>query len=597
MRLQFSVTDLCRICLVLSILLTFPSVVLAAEAENRTAIERLEENNQLQDEAIQLRWMGMGDQQGVSIETFIEYLVIALLLAAVFAYYMLKFRRLEQARAQSQQLLETIINNVDVYVYLKDPDGKYIYANQLAHEALGLTLEQMIGADDRQLFDAETAAKIRSVDAQVLEQGAPVKSVGYGYIKGVNSEATFVTTKIPLKNSRGESYALLGVSTDITEQKQAQQKIIQSEQLLRSSIEVLDEAFAIFDAQDRLVLFNDKFREMYRDAKDLIEIGTTFEEILQYGCANGYFTDAIGNEKEWIQKRLEIHRSEKSEVLQPMSDGRWLNVREHKTPAGFIVGYRLDVTEFYQAMQNADMANQAKSRFLATMSHEIRTPMNGVLGVVQILKDTPLTDEQKEYLDVIRQSGDNLLHIINNILDYSKLDAHAMQLENIDFDFRAVCQDSLNTTASLAKKKQLDVVFDYAADCPTMLVGDPVKVRQILINLLGNAIKFTASGFIKLCVAKKQLNQGQVTLDIRIEDSGIGIEEKAMATLFDEFTHADQATTRRYGGTGLGLAITKKQLELMVGDISVQSEVGKGSVFRIELTLPVSEIEQQISAS
>jgi PAS domain S-box-containing protein len=549
----------------------------------------------LQREAIQNRWMGRAIEQGIKIETFIEYLVLALLLAAVFAYYMFKYRRLEQARAQSQQLLETIINNVDVYVYLKDLDGKYIYANQLAHDSLNLTLEQMIGSDDGDFFDAKTAEKIRSADRAVMTQGKSVKSVGYGYVKGVNSESTFVTTKIPLKNQRGEIYALLGVSTDITEQKQAQQKIIQSEQLLRSSIEVLDEAFAIFDPQDRLVLFNDKYRQMYSGAKDLIELGTTFEQILQYGCAQGYYTDAIGDEQNWIKKRLQIHQQETSEVLQPMSDGRWLNVREHKTPAGFIVGYRHDVTEFYLAMQNADLANQAKSRFLATMSHEIRTPMNGILGMVQLLEDTPLDDEQKEFLGIVQQSGDNLLHIINNILDYTKLDAQSMTLEKIDFDLHRLCTDSLDTIASLVKKKNLEMIFNFDPDCPTILEGDPTKIRQVLINLLGNAIKFTSQGFIKLSIRKVTLDAQQLTFEIKIEDSGIGIEAEAMDQLFEEFTQADQATTRKYGGTGLGLAITKKQLELMGGKIVAKSEVGKGSIFIVELTLPVSDIEQQIS--
>ena len=540
--------------------------------------------------AIKSRWMGVTIQQGITPRVFIEYLLQALLLLAVFAFYLLKYRRLEQARARSVQQLESIVNNIDVFVYLKGADRKYIFANQLVCDLWNTTLDKIVGSDDSCWFDDETARRIRAVDDQVLLHGKTMHRQDTGQMAGINDSSRYMTTKVPLRNPNGDIYALLGVSTDVTAMHQAQQKVMQSEQLLRSSIEVLDEAFAIFDPQDRLVLFNDKYRQMYSDSKGLIEVGASFEEILKYGCAHGYYVDAIGDEQHWIENRLKIHRQQKSEMLQPMSDGRWLNVREHKTRSGYIVGYRLDVTEFYLAMQNADQANQAKSRFLACMSHEIRTPMNGILGMVQLMEDTKLDEEQQEYLKVIQQSGNNLLHIINNILDYSKLESSKMLVEKIDFDMRQLCQDSLDTIASLARKKGLQVQFDYAPDCPQIFIGDPVKIRQILINLLGNAIKFTTRGFIRLQVEQCAQQGDAVTLCLSIEDSGIGMDPSVIESLFDEFTQADQATTRKYGGTGLGLAITKKQLELMGGRIDVDSEPGKGSRFQVELTLPLSDL-------
>ncbi len=522
---------------------------------------------------------------------FIDLFLLLVLLVAVFAFYMFRFRRLEQARAQSQQLLESIINNIDVYVYLKDQDGRYIFANQLACESLALTPQQILGMTDADLFGPAVAGRIRERDQQVWKSGQARRFETRGNVTGVNENATFIATKIPLKKPDGEVYALLGVSTDISEQIHARQEIARSEKLLRSSIEVLDGSFAIFDPQDRLILYNDHYRKMYSEAEGLIQVGTSFEQILRHGCAQGYFLDAIGDEEQWIKKRLEIHHQKDSEVLQPMSNGRWLNVREHKTSTGYIVGYRLDVTEFYQALQDADQANQAKSRFLATMSHEIRTPMNGIIGMVQLLEETPLNEEQQQYLSIIQQSGKNLLHIINNILDYSKLDARKLPLENISFDFQQLCQDSINTVSILATRKDLELFFDFDPDCPRHLNGDPMILRQVLINLLGNAIKFTEQGFVRLKVELIEMKLNVAHLRIEIADSGIGIDEQAQAYLFDEFTQADQAITRQYGGTGLGLAITRKQVELMHGSISVDSAPGKGSTFYIELELPQSEQE------
>lgn len=259
----------------------------------------------------------------------------------------------------------------------------------------------------------------------------------------------------------------------------------------------------------------------------------------------------------------------------------------------WIVGVAQDIRDkikvdqaLKEAVSAAESAAVAKSQFLATMSHEIRTPMNGMIGMAQLLEDTPLNDEQKSYLATINQSGNNLLDIINDILDFSKLDADMTQMESIAFDLENVCQSCMELVAN-GSDKLLDIILDYDPDCPRHFIGDPAKIRQILINLLGNAIKFTEQGFIR-CGVKCVFPQyrGPVELCIEVEDSGIGIKSEAIKKLFDEFTQADTTTTRKYGGTGLGLAITQKLVKLMGGEINISSNWGEGTTFFVNISLP-----------
>ena len=549
--------------------------------------------NQSEKDTILHRWMGLTINQGFKVVTVVKYVLFALVLFILFAFYLIKLRQSEHARALSELQLKTIINNINVYVYLKDIRGEYIYANQMTCDLWNTTLEKVIGSNDRQFFDEQSAKSIQKVDRLVLTKGQTISQEDVRKVKQSGAETVFITTKIPLHNHKGEIYALLGVSTDITERKLAESKIIQSEQLLRSSIEALGEAFAIFDPEDRLVFFNEKYTQMYKPSTDLIKQGRTFEEILRYGCNNGLYVDANGCEDEWIKQLLAIHNQPQSDVMQELNNGRWINLRESKTPSGYTVGYRLDITDLYNAKQKADIANQSKSRFLATMSHEIRTPMNGVLGMAQLLEDTPLNDEQKEYVDLINISGQNLLHIINNILDFSKLDSSMTILEEIDFNLQHLCNECIGMTDSLAQQKNLELILEYSTDCPVLFTGDSVKIKQVLVNLIGNAIKFTHRGFVKIIIKKPQQKSDATLIQLPGSDSGIGIEEQSVGNLFDEFTQADQATTRKYEGTGLGLAITRKLVSLMGGEISVSSIKGEGTQFKVLLSLVEIDVLEQ----
>jgi len=356
-----------------------------------------------------------------------------------------------------------------------------------------------------------------------------------------------------------------------------------TQNMLLAAMEALDEAFVVFDASDRLLFCNDKYREVYRASAEAVVTGNTFEQMIRYGAEHGQYKAAAGRIDEWVAERLAVHRSGNNCIEQQLDDGRWLRIVERKTKLGQTVGFRVDITALKSAQVSAEAASRAKSEFLANMSHEIRTPMNAILGMLKLLESTELDGRQRDYTSNAKGAARSLLGLLNDILDFSKVEAGKMTLDPRPFHLDKLLHDLSVLFSTSLEGKKIEMRFDVEPGVPRQLVGDDMRLQQVLVNLGGNALKFTSQGEVVLGIRTVSQDVDSALLEFSVRDTGIGIAPEKLAHVFDGFSQAESSTTRRYGGTGLGLTISKRLVDLMGGDLQLESTLGKGSNFHFQV--------------
>ena len=359
-----------------------------------------------------------------------------------------------------------------------------------------------------------------------------------------------------------------------------------------SLVEISPVAVVVMDAEERVNGWNPAAAELFGHSADEA-VGRQIDDLV--------FGDGIRDEGRDITREALAEGRAQRITRRRRKDGTAVDVELMLVPltvdearVGFLGIYH-DITELQRARDEAEAATQAKSAFLATMSHEIRTPMNAVIGMTGLLLGTELTAEQREFAEVVRSSGDALLHVIDDILDYSKIEAGKLELEREPVDLRECVEGALDIVAPRAWEKQIELGCLIDEDAPAGIVGDAGRLRQVLLNLLSNAVKFTEEGEVVVDVDAEPTGASSYRLALAVRDTGIGIPPDRMDALFESFSQVDASTTRRYGGTGLGLAISKRLVELMGGTMRVESEVNKGSTFRIELDVDAAEVPARLA--
>jgi PAS domain S-box-containing protein len=467
-------------------------------------------------------------------------------------------------------------------------EARFVDLNESFTRIIGYSREELIGRTGREMNTWPDFSQ-RAKALQVLEEEGHVRDMEV-LIRLKSGEVRSVLLSIEVIEINGEPCALIATN-DITDRKRAEEALRQSEERYRTIIEEMTDSYWELDLDGHLTFFNKQLMaEQQRSREDLLALSSSTNSTNRHHIDEenrhkllAALTQVRETGEPLREVAFEMIRADGSKYCTEASIS--LVKDADGTPTGFR-GISRDVTrrvqaekELQRAKESAESANRAKSEFVANMSHEIRTPMNGILGMTDLALDTDLFPEQREYLTMVKTSADSLLTIIDDVLDFSKIEAGKLDLDPVNFGLRETADSLLKTMAFRARQKGLELACHIQPDVPDALIGDPGRLRQILINLIGNSLKFTSHGEVIVRVAVESESNEAVMLHFSVSDTGIGITPEKQSLVFEAFSQADGSMTRRYGGTGLGLTISSKLVAMMGGRIWVESQLGQGSTF------------------
>ena len=548
--------------------------------------------------------------------------------------------QVEEELERQRDRLQTLMDHLPDVIFIKDREGRFLMTNPALNELYGCdSSEKLVGKTDFDFIPEEIARHFAEDDQRVMNSGQPLIDREESNVDPGGEIIWMLTSKIPLRDSDGTVTGLVGIGRDITRLKRAEQAanrkateaqlLYEATSLARDTDSLRDALRGCLEIVCRLTGWD--VGHVLRPAGDDAEYLES-AEIWHPEVAKGLdsFMDLVGSsrlpagqgmsgsvwssgEPRWIEdiqsgvdrQSAEIFgaagiyssmafpikvQSETVAVLEffafssQSEDSVLLSLLQRVgDQVGRVIERRRSEEALRAALEAADAANQAKSDFLANVSHEIRTPMNGVIGMTELLLETELTPTQREYLSMVETSGESLLDLINDILDFSKIESGRMELDELAFDFRESLGDTMKILGTRAHREGLELAFSIDDNVPDYLIGDAARLRQVVVNLVGNAIKFTAEGEVVLRVTCLEQSEELAHLQVSVTDTGIGIPEDRREDIFNAFQQADTSTTRSYGGTGLGLTICTRLVELMGGQISCESTMGEGSTFQFDV--------------
>jgi len=538
--------------------------------------------------------------------------LVSLMVVGIIAYGARLQRHMSASETNLREreiTLRSITDSAQDAILMMDSEGRISFWNPAAERILGYTSAEALGKNLHELIAPARFHPAHHAAYPAFRQTGQGAAMGKTLdLEALRKDGQEISVQLSLSAVQmDDGWHAVGIICDITERKRAEEALRRSETKFRTLYDSTSDAVMLLDQRGffdcnraALAIFGCASREEFC-AKHPADLSPS-----QQPCgadsmtlANQQIATAMkkgSHHFEWVHRRADTGTTFPAEVLlnAMQLDGRPvlqavvrdITARKQAETELLEANRRLEAATIWanDLAARAELASHAKSEFLASMSHEIRTPMNGVIGMLGLLQDTELSDRQREFVQIARSSADSLLNIINDILDFSKIEAGRLTIEPISFELQTAVEEVGEILATKVADKGLELIVRFAPDVPQHVIGDPGRVRQVLTNLVGNAVKFTSEGHVLISVQCERQTEKQAQLRFSVEDTGIGIAPDKLERIFEKFTQADASTTRRFGGTGLGLAISKQLIELMGGTIAVASQPGKGSTF--SFTLP-----------